>query len=190
MVSFFVLQSLSCPTLCNPIDCSPPGSSVHGIPQVRILEYVAMSSSKWSSWWTHVSCIAGDSLLQSSWGSPLQSLLKSMYIESVILSNYLILCWSLLLLPSIFPSIKVFSISLLTSGDQRIGALASATILPMNTQGWFPLGLTSLILSSKGLSRVFSSTTIQMLNSSALSLLYGPLLWKQLMEEMKFQLSY
>ena len=98
----------------------------------RILECVAMPSPKWSSWWTHVSCIAGDSLLQSSYGSPLQSLIKSMYIESVMLSNYLILCWSLLLLPSIFPSIKVFFIWLLTSGDQRIGALPLATILPMN----------------------------------------------------------
>ena len=42
-----VLKSLqSCPTLCNPIDCSPPGSSVHGILQTRILEWVAISSSR------------------------------------------------------------------------------------------------------------------------------------------------
>ena len=49
----------SCPTLCNPIDCSPPGSSVHGIVLARILEWVAISSSRGSSWprdWTHVSC--------------------------------------------------------------------------------------------------------------------------------------
>ena len=52
----------SCLTLCNPMDCSPPGSSVHGILQARILEWVAISSSRGSSqpWdWTSVSCIAG-----------------------------------------------------------------------------------------------------------------------------------
>ena len=49
-----------------------------------------------------------------------------------------------------------------TSGGQSIGASASASVLPMNIQGWFPLGLTGLIsLRSKGLSRVFSNTTVQ-----------------------------
>ena len=69
----------------------------------------------------------------------------------------------LLLLPSIFPSIRVFSSeSVFVSGRQSTGASASASVLPMNTQDWFPLGLTSLIsLQSKGLSRVFSNTTVQ-----------------------------
>ena len=52
----------SCPTLCDPMDCSPPGSSVHGILQARILEWVAISFSRGSSQprdWTRVSCIAG-----------------------------------------------------------------------------------------------------------------------------------
>ena len=52
----------SCPTLCNPMDCSPPGSSVHGILQARILEWVAISFSRRSSWprdRTQVSHIAG-----------------------------------------------------------------------------------------------------------------------------------
>ena len=90
------------------------------------------------------------------------SLLRLMSIESVMPSNHLILCCPLLL-PSVFPSIRVFSSDqFFASGDQSIGALASASILPTNTQDWFPLGLTSLIsLQSKGLSRVFSSTTIQ-----------------------------
>ena len=44
-----VLVAPSCPTLCNPMDCSPPGSSVHGISQARILEWVAMSFSRGSS---------------------------------------------------------------------------------------------------------------------------------------------
>ena len=65
-------------------------------------------------------------------------------------------------LPSIFPSIGSSPLSwLFTSGGQSIGASASASVLPMNSQRWFPLGLTGLIsLLSKGLSRVFSSTTI------------------------------
>ena len=49
----------SCPTLCNPMDCSLPGSSLHGILQGRILEWVAIAFSRGSSWsrdWTHVCC--------------------------------------------------------------------------------------------------------------------------------------
>ena len=49
--SYLVVPSLrSCPTLCNPVDCSPPGSSVHGMLQAGILEWVAMPSSRGSSW--------------------------------------------------------------------------------------------------------------------------------------------
>ena len=48
-VSVYVLVTQSCPTLCDPMDCSPPGSSVHGILQARILEWVAISSSRGSS---------------------------------------------------------------------------------------------------------------------------------------------
>ena len=91
-----------------------------------------------------------------------QSLLKLMFIQSVMPSNHLILSCPLLLLPSIFPRTRVFSneLALFTSGDQSIGA--SASVLPKNIQGWFPVGLTGLIsLHSKGLSRVFSSTTVQ-----------------------------
>ena len=64
-----------------------------------------------------------------------------------------------------------------TSGGQSIRVSASASVLPMNIQGWFSLGLTSLIsLQSKGLSRVFSSTQFESINFLALSLLYGPTL--------------
>ena len=51
----------SCPTLCNPMDCSPPGFSVHGILQARILEWVAMAFSRGSSWprdWTCITYIS------------------------------------------------------------------------------------------------------------------------------------
>ena len=57
-----VLVAQSCPALCNPMDCSPPGSSVHGILQARILRWVAISFSRGSSQprdQTQVSCIAG-----------------------------------------------------------------------------------------------------------------------------------
>ena len=66
---------------------------------------------------------------------------KPMSIESVLPSNHLILC-RLLLLPSIFPSIRVFPMSqLFASGGQSIGVSASTSVLPMNIHDWFPLGL-------------------------------------------------
>ena len=61
-----------------------------------------------------------------------------------------------------FPASGSFPVSqFFASGGQTIGASASASVLPMNIQDWFPLGLTGLILKSKGLSRVFSSITVQ-----------------------------
>ena len=68
-------------------------------------------------------------------------------------SNHLLLWCLLLFLPSVFPSIRSFPIScLFTSGSQSIGVSASASVLPVNIQGWFPSGLTGLIfLLSKGL---------------------------------------
>ena len=75
---------------------------------------------------------------------------------------HLILCCPLLLLLSIFPSIRVFPHhQLFASVGQSIGASASASVLPMNIQGWFPLGLTGLISLLSRDSRVFSSTTVQ-----------------------------
>ena len=92
-----------------------------------------------------------------------RSLLKLMSIELVTPSNHLILCHPLLLLPSVFPSIRVFSNeSAFASADQSIEVSASTSVLPMNIQDWFPLGLTGWIsLLVKGHSRVFSNTTVQ-----------------------------
>ena len=74
------------------------------------------------------------------------SFFKLMSIESVMPSNHFILCCPLLLLPSIFPSIRVFSNDpVFTSGGQSIGVSASASVPPMNIRDWFPLGLTGLI---------------------------------------------
>ena len=72
--------------------------------------------------------------------------------------QHLIFCCPLLLCPQSFPASGSFPMSALHIRWQRIRASASA--LPVNSQGWFPLGLTGLIFLSKELSRVFSSTTI------------------------------
>ena len=95
--------------------------------------------------------------ITNSWSS-----LKLMSIESVMPSNHLILCLPLLL-PSIFLSIRVFPMSqCFASGGQNIGVSASASVLPMKTQDWSPLGWTGWIsLQSKELSRAFSNTTVQ-----------------------------
>ena len=78
-------------------------------------------------------------------------------------SNHLILCHPVLLLPQSFPASGSFPVSqLFTSGGQNTGVSVSASVLPMNIQDWFPLGLTRLIsLLSKGLSTVFSNTAVQ-----------------------------
>ena len=87
------------------------------------------------------------------------SLLKLMAIESVMPSNHLILCHPFSSSPQSFPGSGSFPVSqLFTSGGQNIGALASS-VVRMNIQGWFPLQLISLL--SRGLSRVFSSTTVR-----------------------------
>ena len=89
------------------------------------------------------------------------SLFKFTCIESVMPSNHLNLSCPLLLF-SIFSSLRFFPTSwLLESGGQSIGASVSVSVLPVNIQSWFPLGLTGLIsLLSKGFLRVFSDTTV------------------------------
>ena len=92
-----------------------------------------------------------------------QSWLKLMSIEPVMPSNHLILCHPLSSCPQSFPASGSFQMSqLFASGSRSIGVWASASVLPMNTQDWSPLGWTGWISSqSKGLSRVFSNTTVQ-----------------------------
>ena len=92
------------------------------------------------------------------------SLIKLMSIESVTLSNHFILCTTpTASCPYPFAASASFPVSqLFALGSQSIGASASASVLPMNIQGRFPLGLIGLIFfQSKGLSKVFSSTTVQ-----------------------------
>ena len=91
-----------------------------------------------------------------------QSLPKFMFIVSVMPFSHLILQCPLLLLPLIFPSTRDFSNeSSVHIRWSKYAASASASVLPVNIQGWSPLRLTGLIsLLSKGLSGVFSSTTV------------------------------
>ena len=119
---------------------------------VRLLSHVRLFATPWTA-----ARQASLSITNS------QSLLKLMSIVSVMPSNHLILCCPLFLPPSIFPGISFFSNEwFFTSSGQSIGVSASASVLPMNIQDWFPLGLTGWIfLQSKRLSRVFSNTTIQ-----------------------------
>ena len=119
---------------------------------VQSLSHVQLFATPWT-----VACQASLSIT-NSW-----SFLKLMSIESVMPSNHLILCRPLLLLPSSFPASGSFQMSQHSkSGGQSIGVSASASVLPMNTQDRSPLGWTGWIsLQSMGLSRVFSSTTVQ-----------------------------
>ena len=93
-------------------------------------------------------------------------------------------CRPLLLLPSIIPSIRVFSNQLgLPPCGHSIGVSVSASVLPMNIQGWFSLELTGLFfLFSKGLSRVFSRTIVQKHPFFGTQFLYGSTLTSILME--------
>ena len=113
----------SCPTLCNPMDCSTPGFPVHHqLPELTQ---------------THVHWVS-DAIQPFH---PLSSASPAFNLSQ---------CQGLFQWVSSSPS-----------GGQSTGVSASALVLPMNIQDWFPLELTGLILQSKGLSRVFSNTTVQ-----------------------------
>ena len=97
--------------------------------------------------------------LTSSW-----SLLKLVSIKLVVPSNHLILCLPLLLLPSVFPSIRVFSMSqFFTSGGQNIGVSASASDLPVNIQDWF---------HQLGNSKIFRSYVPGIMDKDSIYLVY------------------
>ena len=131
---------------------------------IFVVRHLVMSDSEtpWTA--AHQASLA----LTISW-----SLLKFMSIASVIPSSHLILCRPLLLLPSIFLSIRPFPMSqLFPSGDQIIGALVSASVLPMSIHGWFPLRLTGLISCTPGDSQE-SSPAPQFRSTHSLALLGG-----------------
>ena len=113
-----------------------------------------------NSLWPHEPHAAHQASLSitSSQSSP-----KPMSIKSVMSSNHLILCHPLSSYPQSFLASGSFQMNQLFAwGGQSIGVSGSTLVLPMNTQDWSPLGWTGWIfLQSKGLSRVFSNTTVQ-----------------------------
>ena len=139
-----VLPSVKC--------LSPTKSSFPDLSSVQLLSHVWLFATPWTT------ARQASLPITNSQSPP-----KPMSIESGMSSNHLILCRPLLLLPSIFPSIRVFSSeSALHIRWQSTGVSASTSVLPMNTQDWSPLGWTGWIsLQSKGLSRVFSNTIVQ-----------------------------
>ena len=141
--------------------------TVPDVGSVQLLSHVWLFATPWTA------ALQGPLSITNSW-----SLFKLMSIESVMPSNHHILCHPLLLLPSIIPSIRVFSNkSVLHIRWPKYWSFASTSVLPMNIQDWFPLGWTGWIsLQSKGLERVSSNTTVQSINSSALNFLYSPTL--------------
>ena len=103
-----------------------------------------------------------------------QSLLKIMSIESVMPSYHLIFCHPLLLLPSIFPSIRIFSSeSVLFIKWPKYWSFSFSIVLPVNIQDWFPLGLTAPC-SPRDSQESSPTPQFRSINPSVLSFLYGP----------------
>ena len=113
----------------------------------------------WPALCDHMECSMPDFLVLHH----LTEIVKCICTELVMWSNHLILCRPLLLLPSTMPSMRVFSNeSALPIRWLKYWSFTSASVLPRNIQGWFPLGFTGLIsVQSKGLSRVFHNITVQ-----------------------------
>ena len=128
----------------------------------------------WSSYcrWGVCSCSVGKSSLTlcdpmdcSTPGFPVLHYLwvcsNSCPLKSVMPFNHLILCHPFSSCPQTFPASGSFQMRHFSSGGQSIGVSTSTSVLPMSIQDWFPLELADLILQSKGLSRVFSNTTVE-----------------------------
>ena len=122
------------------------------VSSVQLLSCVQLFATPWTA------------ARQASWSiTNFRSVPKLMSIESAMPSNHLILCHPLLLCPQSFPASESFQMCQpFASGVQSVGVSALTSVLPMNIQDWFSLGLTIWIsLQSKRLSRVFSNTTVQ-----------------------------
>ena len=111
-------------------------TSYHQFSSVQSLSRVWLFATTWTA-----ACQASLSITNS------RSLLKLLSIESVMSSNHLVLRCAFLLLPSTFPSIRVFFqwVRSLHQVAKVLGVSSSASVLPMNIQDWFPLGLTGWI---------------------------------------------
>ena len=142
---------------------------IYFLSSVQLLSHVWPFATPWTA------ASQASLSITNSW-----SLFKLMSIKSVMPSNHLILCCPLLLLPSIFPSIRVFSkesvLHIRWPKCWSFSFSASPSVLLMNIQDWFPLGWTGWIsLQYKGLSRVFN-TTVQKHQFFGTQLSYSPTL--------------
>ena len=178
-------------TLHGPMDCSPPGSSVHGIFQARVLEWGAVAwLSNFIPWFSSVqfSCSVVSNSLQlhelQHARPPCPSPTTRVHSDSRTLSQWchpaisssvvpFFSCPESLLASESFPMSQLFA-----WGGQSTGISALASFLPKKSQDWSPSEWTGWIsLQSKGLSRVFSNTTVQKsINFLALGFLYSPTL--------------
>ena len=193
LISLCVLVAQSCLTLCDSMDCSPPGFSVRGILQAKILEWVAFSFFKGSSWpgiKPGSPTLQTDSLLSEPPNSvqfsrsvvsdslrphelqharlPCPSPAPGVHSDSrpssqwchPAISSSVILFSSC---PHSLPASESFPMrQLFAWGGQSVGVSALASFFPKKSQGWSPSEWTGWIsLQSKGLSIVFSNTTVQ-----------------------------
>ena len=148
--------------------------------------YALISSLSTSKYSQSVQSLSGIRLFATPWTAACQvslsitnswNLLRHVSIESVMPSNHLILCCPLLLPPSIIPSIRVFSNESGLHLSIGWSVSASASVLPVNIQNWFPLGWTDWSPCSPRDSQESSPTPqFKSINSSALSFLYSPTL--------------
>ena len=91
--AYKMLVTQLCQTLCDPLDCSPPGSSVHWISKARILEWIGICFSRGSSQprdWTHISCLAGRFVTTEPPGEKKKK--KYIYIYIYIIYMYVGVC--------------------------------------------------------------------------------------------------
>ena len=154
-----VLVTQLCLTLCDPIDCSPPGSSVHGILQAMGQFSQFSCSVESDSLQPHESQHASPPCPSPTPGVHPNSCPSSRWCHPAISSSVVPFSSC----PQSLPASESFPMSqLFPWGGQTTGVSASASFLPKKSQGWSPSEWTGWIsLQSKGLSRVFSNTTVQ-----------------------------
>ena len=137
------------PTLGDPVDCSPPGSSVHGILQARILEWAAISSSRGSFWprnQIHVSCISciGSQVLLPLYhlGSPTEQILKMEMASTLFWKGWMKMSW--------FPRtlIKSYLIGMSKLSHLFLPEIMSSLDLKNSFLPWFSACITSYSISS------------------------------------------
>ena len=141
---------------------------VHQFSSVQLLSHIYLFATLWTA--ASQACL---SITNSFPGAYSNSCPSSQWCHPTVSSSVIPFSSC----PQSFPASGSFQMSQFSSGGQSIGVSSPASVLPMNIQDWFPLGLTGLIfLLSKGHSRVFPTPQFKSINSLALSFLYSPTL--------------